>query len=136
MNTLKPGDKVQYANPAPGEDALRFTVLEAHLDATPPRVRMRLIDPTLTIAPISTVSPEEVELARPPLGTVELMTLRAVQSGTLRRRKSAPPVMEVPTLRGLVERGYLILRPTGKLEITEDGCGALEAAEHDMKESR
>jgi len=41
--------------------------------------------------------------------------------------------MEVPTLRGLIERGFLILRPTGKLAITEDGCGAIECTEEKLK---
>jgi hypothetical protein len=66
------------------------------------------------------------------LNTVELLTMRAIQRGELRRRKDAPPVKDVPLFCGLIERGLLVDR-SGKLLLTEDGVAAIECAEVSRK---
>jgi hypothetical protein len=57
---LKSGDIVRYSKPRPREEELRFLVLEAHLDADPPRIHMALISEEFSIPPIETVSPEDL----------------------------------------------------------------------------
>lgn len=57
---MQRGDIVRFSEPEPGEEGFRFVVLEAHEDAIPPRVHIRLIC-DLPIGPVETVAPSDVE---------------------------------------------------------------------------
>lgn len=59
---FKPRQIVRYANPEPGEEDSRFVVLEAHYDASPARVHVRLIC-DLPIPPQFTLAPEHLQAA-------------------------------------------------------------------------
>lgn len=64
--------------------------------------------------------------------TLQYLTLRAVQSGTFRRRPDAPPVEQIPELAALLNDGLLARRGERWL-LTEDGAAAIEAHEFDRK---
>ena len=58
---LSAGSLCKYTHPADAEEAaLRFLVVEAALDATPPRVRIRPLFWPWRFVPEETVSPNEV----------------------------------------------------------------------------
>ena len=56
---MKPGDTVRYSHPLPGEEDFRFTLLELHQDATPPRAHITFRGDG-AIDPIETVSPDDI----------------------------------------------------------------------------
>lgn len=60
---MKTGEQVKFSAPEPGEESLRFVVLESHEDAKPPRVLVRLLDSGMAIAPVSSLSPEHLTCA-------------------------------------------------------------------------
>ena len=59
---MKTGDIVRYASPQDGEESILFIVLESFEDAQPPRVKVRLIDESFSISPVSIYSPDDLKV--------------------------------------------------------------------------
>jgi hypothetical protein len=63
IERVKAGDIVTYSNPqSPYEANTRFVVIEAHYDANPPRVHVKLLASGMTIAPREMLAPDDVSL--------------------------------------------------------------------------